>query len=225
MNHIKQSWMLLIGVAFGVFVGLPFLAPVLMEFGWKAGGNAIYFIYSFFCHQLPERSFFLFGPKLTYSLAEIQAAGRNMTDFLILRKFTGSPETGWKVAWSDRMVSLYTSIWIFGMLWRPLHRRLPKLPVWGFVLLLLPMALDGTTHFLSDLIAFGHGFRDTNMWLVTLTQNTLRPEFYAGDAWGSFNSLMRLLTGILFGWGLIWFVFPLLDQTLSEPETLVSQRS
>jgi len=31
-----------------------------MNIGWDKAGKAIYFIYSFFCHQLPERSFFLF---------------------------------------------------------------------------------------------------------------------------------------------------------------------
>jgi hypothetical protein len=32
-----------------------------------------------------------------------------MTDNpLVLRQFVSSPELGWKVAWSDRMISLYT---------------------------------------------------------------------------------------------------------------------
>ena len=24
---------------------------------------------------------------------------------------------GWKVAWSDRMVSMFTSLWVFGIFW------------------------------------------------------------------------------------------------------------
>ena len=115
------------------------------------------------------------------------------------------------------MVSLYTSLWAFGLLWWSLHRRLPKLPVWGLVLLVVPIALDGTTHLLSDLAGIGQGFRDMNLWLAALTHNSFRPEFYAGDAWGSFNSLMRLLTGILFGLGIVWFGFPYLDGGLSRP--------
>lgn len=218
MNHSKSRWIILFGLVFGLYVGLPFLAPVFMHIGWKDAGSVIYFIYSFFCHQLPERSFFLFGSKLTYSLPEIQAAWQNTTNLVVLRKFIGNPEMGWKVAWSDRMISLYTSIWAFGLLWWPLRRRLPKLPVWGFVLLLIPMAVDGTTHFLSDLAGIGQGFRDTNLWLAALTHNLFRPEFYAGDAWGSFNSLMRLLTGLLFGLGFAWFLFPLLDEAVGGSE-------
>lgn len=217
MNRLKSHWITWFGLAFGLYVGLPFLAPVFMYLRWKDLGNAIYFVYSFLCHQLPERSFFLFGPKLTYALSEVQAAWGDTINPAILRKFIGNSAMGWKVAWSDRMVALFTSMWIFGLLWWPLRRRLPKLPVWGLALFLLPMAVDGSTHFLSDLAGIGQGFRDTNLWLAALTHNAFRPEFYAGDAWGSFNSLMRLLTGTLFGLGFIWFGFPFLDEALSGP--------
>ena len=208
-------WFTLFGVVAGSYVLLPFLAPAFMTIGWSDAGKAIYFIYSFLCHQLPERSYFFFGPKVTYSLAEIQAVWRNTTNPLILRQFIGNPEVGWKVAWSDRMVSMFTSTWIFGLLWFPLRRRLPKLPFWGLVLFLLPMALDGTSHLISDFWGIGQGFRDTNLWLAILTNHLFPITFYAGDAWGSFNSLMRLLTGISFGLGLVWFGFPYLDDSFS----------
>jgi len=216
MKSIRRYWIVVFGLAFGIYTGLPFLAPVFMQAGWKEAGNAIYFIYSFLCHQLPERSFFLFGPKFTYSLAEIGATGQNTSNLLALRHFIGNAAMGWKVAWSDRMVSMFTSLWVFGLLWWPLRKRLPKLPLLGFILFLLPMAVDGGTHLLSDFAGIGLGFRDTNLWLVSLTQNIFRPGFYAGDAWGSFNSLMRLLTGVLFGLGVAWFAFPYLNEALSE---------
>ena len=212
----SSRWIWFFGFIFGMYVGLPFLAPVLMQLGWTGGGEAIYFIYSFLCHQLPERSFFFFGPKAMYSLGEIQSAWTQTLDPFILRQFIGSPDMGWKVAWSDRMVSMYTSIWVFGLIWWPLRKRVKKLPWWGFVLFLLPMAIDGTTHFIGDLAGLGQGFRDTNAWLVALTQNSLPVSFYSGDALGSFNSWMRLLTGILFGAGVVWFGFPYLDEAFSS---------
>jgi len=85
-----------------------------MQIGWSGAGKAVYFVYSFFCHQLPERSFFLFGQKTMYSLTEIQAAWQDTINPLILRKFIGNADMGWKVAWSDRMISFYTSIWLCG---------------------------------------------------------------------------------------------------------------
>jgi len=206
-------WFTLFGVVAGLYVILPFLAPAFMAIGWSGVGKAIYLIYSFLCHQLPERSYFLFGSKFTYSLSEIQTAWQNTNNPLILRQFIGNPEMGWKVAWSDRMVSMFTSVWIFGLLWFPLRRHLPVLPLLGLALFLLPMALDGTTHFISDFWGIGQGFRDTNLWLAILTNHTFSPSFYAGDTWGSFNSWMRLLSGISFGLGIVWFGFPYLNDS------------
>jgi uncharacterized membrane protein len=132
-----------------------------------------------------------------------------------LRQFIGNPEMGWKVAWSDRMVSMFTSMLLFGFVWRPLRRWIPKLPWWGFILFLLPMAIDGTSHLISDLAGIGQGFRDSNAWLAVITNQAFAPGFYAGDALGSFNSWMRLLTGISFGLGVVWFGF-LIDEAFAQ---------
>jgi hypothetical protein len=86
-------------------------------------------------------------------------------------------------------------------------------------LLLLPMAIDGGTHFLSDLSAgvnFGHGFRDTNLWLAQLTNHALPTSFYAGDALGSFNSWMRIITGVLFGIASVWLAWPYAEAAFAE---------
>ncbi|HEX9617446.1 MAG TPA: DUF2085 domain-containing protein [Anaerolineales bacterium] len=216
-SFLSKHWFSAFTVVFGLYVGLPFLAPIFMQIGWSGLGKGIYLIYSFLCHQLPQRSFFLFSPQASYSLAELHSAGVNTTDLLLLRQFIGSPEMGWKVAWSDRMVSMFASVLLFGFAWRLLKPRIPKLPWWGFVLFLLPMAIDGTSHFVSDLAGIGQGFRDSNAWLAALTNQSFAPGFYAGDALGSFNSWMRLLTGILFGLGVVWFGFPFIDEAFLAP--------
>jgi hypothetical protein len=51
---------------------------------------------------------------------------------------------------------------------------------------------------------------------MTLTANRLPPTFYAGSALGSFNSWMRLITGVLFGIGAVWFSFPRVDLSFQE---------
>jgi uncharacterized membrane protein len=215
VGWFSRHWVLIFGIILGLYAGLPFLAPVFMNFNWESPARAIYFIYSFLCHQLPQRSYFLFGPKVTYSLAKIQSLSPALLDPLTLRKFIGNPEMGWKVAWSDRMVAMFVSLWLFGVLWKPLRHWLKPLTWWGLILFLLPMALDGTSHFISDLYGIGQGFRDSNVWLASLTNHAFSTAFYAGDAWGSFNSMMRLLTGILFGLGIVWFCFPYLDDAFS----------
>ena len=55
-----------------------------------------------------------------------------------------------------------------------------------------------------------------NLWLAQLTNLALLVTFYAGDALGSFNSIMRLLTGALFGAATVWFVFPYMDASFYE---------
>lgn len=187
-----------------------------MVIGWEGVGKVVYTIYSFLCHQLPQRSYFFFGPKISYSIPEIQAVWKDSFDPLILRQFTGNSQMGWKVAWSDRMVSIYGSIWLAGLLWWPIRKRIKSLPWWGLLLFILPMAVDGTSHLISDLFGIGQGYRDNNLWLAALTGNIFPVSFYAGDAWGSFNAWMRLITGVLFGIGLVWFGFPFLEQAFEN---------
>ena len=217
-DWLRRHWFLLAILIIAVYVGLPWLAPLFMELGWTKAGNAIYLIYMTQCHQMPQRSFFLFGENPMYSLTEVQSVWKNSTNPLILRQFTGNSEMGWKVAWSDRMVYMYTSVILWGIIFfYPRRRKLRPLPWWGFLLLVLPMSIDGGAHFVSDIIGgIGGGFRDSNLWLAALTNNAFPATFYAGDALGSFNSWMRLITGILFALGVVWFIFPYLQRSFDH---------
>jgi uncharacterized membrane protein len=165
-----------------------------------------------------------------YSLHEIGAVWPG-SDPNILRQFVGNADFGWKVAYSDRMVSMYTGFWLAAMVFALVRHRLRPLPLWGYFLLILPMAIDGTTHFLSDLnpVGLGQGFRDTNAWLAQLTGGSLPATFYAGDGLGSFNSWMRLITGALFGIASVWLAFPYAEaaffEVREELERKFAQRS
>jgi uncharacterized membrane protein len=213
IESIVRNWFIIFIVLLMLWVGLPWLAPVFMKIGWMEGARVIYALYSFQCHQLPQRSFFLFGSQTMYSLDQIQAVGLDSDNLLELRRFIGNPEFGYKVAWSDRMVSAYGSIPLAALVWWPLRNRWRGLSVRGFVILVLPMGIDAWSHFLSDLAGIGQGFRYTNEWLMDLTGNIFQTSFYVGNALGSFNSWMRLITGTLFGIGVVWLIFPLLWET------------
>lgn len=214
--RVARCWLAGFTVLFGLYVGLPFLAPLFMWIGWEGPASVIYSVYSFLCHQLPQRSYFLFGGQFSASLADIQSAWVRTDDPMLLRRFVGTPQMGWKVAWSDRMVWMYTSMLLFAWIWYPLRRRIPGLSWRGLLVLLLPMTVDGLTHMVSDIAGLGQGFRDTNTWLAAMTGSALPASFYAGDAWGSFNATMRLMTGILFGAGVVWFAFPYFDEYFTD---------
>lgn len=221
---VARHWLIVFNLLLAVWVGLPWLAPAFLHWGWERAASAVYSFYAFQCHQLPERSFFLFGPKPMYSLVEIQSAWQNTTDPSILRQWIGNVDMGWKVAWSDRMVSMYSSLLLAGIVYAFARKRIQPLPLWGFALLLLPMLVDGGTHMISDLAGLGQGFRDTNRWLAALTGDIFPATFYAGDALGSFNSWMRLITGVLFGIAVIWLAYPVIDGFFADYVLLIENK-
>ncbi|HEY4666299.1 MAG TPA: DUF2085 domain-containing protein [Anaerolineales bacterium] len=222
--RLSRDWVFWFLALTGLWVILPWLAPVFMNLGWEGPAQAIYWLYSFQCHQLPQRSFFLFGPQSMLSLERIQSLWQNTLDPRVLRQFIGTTEVGFKVAWSDRMVSAYSSIPLAAVIWWPLRKRLRALPLWGFALFSLPMFLDGLSHMVSDLAGIDQGFRTANAWLVELTSNRFPASFYVGNALGSFNSWMRLISGALFGIGAVWFALPHLDLSLRESATAIEAK-
>jgi hypothetical protein len=153
-----------------------------------------------------------------YSLTEIKAVWP-LDGFLGLRQFVGNPEMGYKVAWSERMIALYGSVWLGAMGFALVRARLKSLPLVAWLLVgVLPVGLDGLIHMVNDAVAgtSGAGFRDNNAWLQALTRKQLPPWFYAGDALGSFNSDVRWLTGILFGLTTVWLLFPMLEAAMRD---------
>jgi uncharacterized membrane protein len=64
--HFAKHWVLVIGLFLGLYVFLPLLAPVLMASGFTGPSNLIYSAYRFACHQLPSRSFFIFGHQMAF---------------------------------------------------------------------------------------------------------------------------------------------------------------
>ena len=91
---IARHWLLLINAAVAVYLFLPLAAPVLVNAGYERPARVIYSIYSFACHQLPERSYFLFGEEPLYSLSALEANGLTPGGNLFERRtFTGTGNT------------------------------------------------------------------------------------------------------------------------------------
>lgn len=206
---LARKWLLWLNVIFALFAGLPVLAPALMAAGHAVPAKAIYTAYSVVCHQLPQRSYFLFGSQralATYSLDEILQWGADPGN---LRAFVGNAQMGYKMAYAHRLTAIHTSMLMAGLFFTLVRRRLKPLPWQWYLLLIAPMALDGLAHIVNDVT--GLGFRDTNAWLAALTGGVFGSAFYQGDTLGSFNWLMRTVTGALFGLATVWLTYPLLE--------------
>jgi uncharacterized membrane protein len=216
ISKLGRHWLAGVNLFLGILFFLPWLAPVLMKVSATGLGLLIYTVYSPLCHQFANRSFFLFGPQPMYAYTELLPYAPGANTPLGLKAFVGTAELGYKVAWSDRMVSMYGGVLLGGLIFGLVRRRLRAPRWWALILMALPIVLDGTTHFISDLAGIGQGFRYHNTWLTRLTGNVLPQSFYAGTTLGSFNSWLRLVTGLLFGLAVAWMLYPALEGAFSS---------
>src|SRR3954469_9882333 len=120
---VVRHWLALLNPAAAVWAGLPLAAPALMAAGWHGPALAIYALYHVACHQWPGRSYFLFGPRLVYGMDELQSAGVGMA-----REFVGDAAMGFKVAYCERDLAIYTSVLLAGLLYALLRRHARPLP-------------------------------------------------------------------------------------------------
>ncbi|MCL4369071.1 MAG: DUF2085 domain-containing protein [Actinobacteria bacterium] len=72
---ISAHWLLLVNIALALYVGGAIASPLLSAVGWAAAGTAIFHLYSAVCHQLPWRSFFLFGQQIAICQRDLAIYG------------------------------------------------------------------------------------------------------------------------------------------------------
>ncbi len=143
---VVRHWVLAINLIGGLYAGLPLLAPWLLSRGITFPANAIYFFYGLTCHQLPERSFYIFGNKMCYC---------------------------------QRCCAIYSGVFVFGLLFPLVARRVRPLRWRWMFLLWVPMALDGFTQLF--------GLRESN-WELRVITGTL---FALSCVWVAFPHLAR----------------------------------
>ncbi len=224
----SKHWLAAFNLLVAIYVGLPLLAPALMNVGAVAPARFIYTIYGPMCHQMASRSIFLFGEQPFYpreiapseytSFEEYMPAipefdGIAESDWpaftLAARKFLGNVEMGYKTALCARDMAIYGFILLGGLLYGLLrHRRkIKQMPVWAFLLFgLTPIALDGFSQL------FGY--------FGTPIDGSTATGFAA--AFGSIFSLrespplIRTMTGALFGLSLVWLIYPNVEVGMNE---------
>ena len=159
---IARHWLALFNALVALYLLLPFLAPVLANAGLSRPASLIYSVYSATCHQLPERSYFLFGERPFYSLSTLETSGLREDQGLFQRRaFRGNESTGYKIAVCQRDVAIYGSVVLAGLLFGILRGRVRGIGLKVYLLLLIPIGLDG----LSQLF----GLRESSWWLRTVT--------------------------------------------------------
>jgi uncharacterized membrane protein len=56
---LAKHWLAVLNLVFGIYAGLPVLAPLMMTWGQVRLANLIYSAYQHMCHQMPSRCFFI----------------------------------------------------------------------------------------------------------------------------------------------------------------------
>lgn len=110
------------------------------------------------------------------------------------RDFLGNPQMGYKVTLCARDITIYSAMFLAGLLYRhpPIRRRLRPAPILLYALLGLgPIAIDGFSQML--------GYPPFNLWPP---RETL--------------PIFRVLTGAAFGVMNIWLGFPYLELSMRD---------
>jgi uncharacterized membrane protein len=213
---VSKHWLMLVAVFFGLYAGLPFLAPTLMHLGATGPARVLYTIYSPMCHQYAFRSWFLFGeqaayPRLDAGVAESAAyeqfvagdahfsAVENLYEWtpelqLASRSFIGNERVGYKVALCERDVAIYGALFVFALLFSfPRARsRLRPVPILLYLFLGLgPIGLDGFSQLLSE--------PPFSLWPIRES-----------------TPLFRTVTGALFGLMNGWLALPYLEESMRD---------
>ncbi|MBN1120451.1 MAG: DUF2085 domain-containing protein [Anaerolineae bacterium] len=221
----SRRWVILLSILSLLYAGIPFLAPVAIETGHPMIARAIYRLYSPLCHQFAFRSWFLYGEQAAYPREAAGVEGGSFEDYAsrdqffdgvdvhtldddliyAAKQFVGNEEMGWKVAFCERDVAIYTAIALSGFLFMILKRagvKVPYLPFWAYVLIaLVPMGIDGVSQFFANPPFNGFGLA-----FYPIREST---------------PLLRVITGALFGLGNAWLAIPYVDDSMEETEELV----
>lgn len=208
---LSSHYMWIFNLVALLYVGLPFLAPVLMKVGATLPARAIYAVYSPLCHQLGFRSFYLFGEQLYYprELAHLHvpltyeaATGSPALDLPEARTFKGNEQMGYKIALCQRDLAIYGSILLFGLVFSLTRRRIKAIPWFVWIIFgLIPIGLDGGSQLLGML-----SFMEN---IFPMREST---------------PLLRLLTGGLFGTLTAWFLYPLIEDTMRDTRNVLARK-
>ncbi len=147
-----RHWLAVLNLWWFLYVGVPFLAPVLMKMGAEGPARLVYLAYQPLCHQLPHRSWYLFGERPFYSMEELLRRGV-APELLVPHGYIGDAVLGYKVALCQRDTAIYGTIFLAGLAFALTRRRWRPLPFWAYLLFgLVPVVLDGGIQFVSQIL-------------------------------------------------------------------------
>ena len=207
---LSKHYLAVFNLFIGFYLGMAFVAPILMKVGATTPASWIYRAYGAMCHELAFRSFFLFGEQPVYprSVAGVEglvpygeATGLDENDLWEARSYVGNEIIGYKVSLCQRDVAIYAGILLFGVVFAVARRRIRSLNwVLWLILGIVPIGLDGLSQLVSQFPIID---------MLILREST---------------PFLRTLTGGLFGFITAWFGYPLVEESMRDTQQYLESK-
>jgi uncharacterized membrane protein len=124
-------------------------------------------------------------------------------DFVEASKFIGNEEIGYKAAFCQRDLAMYGSLFLFAIIFIISGRRIKSIPWYFWVIVgLVPIALDGFTQLPGSI-------------------GGLLPAWFPVR---ESTPMIRFTTGFLFGFTTGWYLFPMLEETMSDTYQMLERK-
>jgi uncharacterized membrane protein len=183
---ITRRWLALANAAIFVYAGLPFLPPVFMHYGLTLPADLIYKVYSLTCHQLAYRTFFFFGAQPVYAIDGLQSA---------LGVTNPANDIFY---WRDFIGNPQLG---YKMAWCERDAAI-----------YLAMLLTGI---LFSLLRSHLKPLNWRIYLLIITPMAI-DGFTQLFGFRESDWLLRTITGVLFGFGSIWLVYPYVEEAMRD---------
>lgn len=204
VSRWSNHWLVSINSFFLIYAGLPILAPILLATGHQTIAQAIYWVYSHLCHQLPSHSFFILGEQVAICQRCLAMHGMMLLFGLVYgltRRRVRPLPLGWYLLFliplgldgGLQFVSELVRVAPFLLYW-----------LWGVGLL-----------FIAILVI---GLRRVITWqgLLFLAAGPLALLYVQLFGFYESDWLRRTLTGIVYASGTVWFIYPQLEEGFAE---------
>ncbi len=203
---LAAHWLAGLNIFFFTYVGLPWLAPILMAHDFTASANVIYSIYRFVCHQMPSHSHFIEGEQMAIcqrctAIYLSMAVGGLV--YAALRRRVSVLPFRWYILFlvpiaMDGGAGMF-SVWLY---------YFPSViyGLWGVGLTI--MAISLAMLYRQGLFTW-HG-------LLFFMAGPLSLIYLQIVGYHNSNWLLRTITGAIFAMGTIWLAYPSFEEGFGE---------
>lgn len=202
---LSNHWLAVTNTFFFVYTGLPFLAPILLAYGYYGPARTIYAFYKTVCHQLPARSYFILGEQVAFCHRDIAIYGSLFVGgmaYIFVRGRLKPPALRWYVFF---MVPIALDAGMaMASEWLAHGASMTFLWAIGLIGMGVTSAILNSQKYLTwhSFLFFAFG----PLALIYL-------QFF-----GPYHSdvYRRNITGIIYGLGTVWFAYPHVEASFAK---------